>query len=295
MNIVRISYEQGLVLLRSGGQWQIANTNTDQGYSLQSPTEVTSRFGLRPVQITESLSSGEERTFILAQKKPELFGLHVTNIQQVALRTDVMFPSITTLLYLLGALEYHCSRLCAEYARTCDTLYRHPFGDEDKFIFGGQGNCYFEFESLVTTMRRTYDALRFPLWRLFGPNKGSIPLSFYKTLPQCQSLPADVARQLTENWRSIGSRITEYRDCIQHYAPVAFSMGSLHILRGPAGAWTMRALIPDNPEARSQKRFTFRENLDALTFGWDAINSLLDMCTLVVDSVRARNAAKVTK
>jgi hypothetical protein len=43
------------------------------------------------------------------------------------------------------------------------------------------------------------------------------------------------------------------------------------------GIWTCSVLIPDNPEARSAKKFTYKSNIDALTYGWELANEIVDV------------------
>lgn len=295
MTTVRIVFEQGLTLHRDGQHWLVANTPRDNQRHVRVPAEITDQYGLRPVLATERFDDGSKRTLLLAQSKPGLFGLHITDIQQTMLRTEEMHSTTSTLLYLLGALEYHCVRLCEDYAAACEDFHRFPatLTNHSRVVFGGRGDCYYEFEALVTTIRRVYDALRFPLWHFFGPGKGHLPLSYYKTFPLCNRLPSGLAQDIRENWDTLGSRMKEYRDCIQHYAPVAYSQGTVYMERGPADAWTMRALIPDNPEIRTAKRFTFSHNLDALTLGWDSANSLLSLCKLVLETIEQASAKAI--
>lgn len=295
MNTIRVVFEQGLVLRRAGDTWQVANTESDDPASIGEPAAIFARYGVRPVLVTDRFDSGDEHTFLLATQKPAVFGLHITDIQQTILRTAGMFPRADSVLYMLGALEYHCSQLCEEYAITCAWFSRFPSASDhtDRAIFGGRAECYYEFEALVTALRRTYDSLRFLLWHFFGPGKGDLPVAFYRVLPHCTRLPPTLSEQLRSSWDNLGVKITAYRDCIQHYAPVAFSMGAVHMHRGPAGAWMMRALIPDNPEVRTTRKFTFRQDLDALTYGWDAANSLLQLCRLVTSAAQVLAAADV--
>jgi hypothetical protein len=290
MNIIRIVFEQGLVLRRISDTWQVANTESDHPPPIVEPSEISARYGLRPVLITERLDSGKERTFLLATQKPDLFGLHITDIQQRTLRTEGLILKAQSVLYMLGALEYHCSKLCELYANTCGHFSGLPNPERtERAIFSGKSESYYEFEALVTALRRTYDSLRFSLWHFFGPGKGDLPVSFYRVLPLCTALPPTLSEKLRESWDTLGVKITAYRDCIQHYAPVAFSLGAVHMSRGPAGAWTMRALIPDNPQARTASKFTFRHGIDALTFGLDAANSLLQLCTLVISAAERQS------
>lgn len=55
--------------------------------------------------------------------------------------------------------------------------------------FGSQHEPYYEFEALVTSVRRAYDSARYILWKEFHTGKGSTPSSFCDTLKLCKSIP----------------------------------------------------------------------------------------------------------
>jgi hypothetical protein len=40
------------------------------------------------------------------------------------------------------------------------------------------------------------------------------------------------------------------------------------------GVWRTWARIPDNPKANSKKKFTYRLELDALSYGWGVANEV---------------------
>jgi hypothetical protein len=43
------------------------------------------------------------------------------------------------------------------------------------------------------------------------------------------------------------------------------------------GYWGLLNRLPDNPEAKSHKRFLYNENIDALEYGWNLTNDVFDM------------------
>ncbi len=79
---------------------------------------------------------------------------------------------------------------------------------------------------LITSAKRTYDSLRYILWNVFGPGKGSVPNNLQKTVADCPRLPADLRRSLDESWSSYGAKMTDYRDCTQHYVPVTSQLAT---------------------------------------------------------------------
>jgi hypothetical protein len=134
-------------------------------------------------------------------------------------------------------------------------------------------------------VRRGYDACRYPLWKWFGPRKGKMPGYFYKVLPACDQLDAAIRTDLQQSWSEWGLRMTAYRNCIHHYVPVDFGISTIDMQETLPGVWAAQAKIPDNPEARSKANFTFRKELDALTFGWTITVELLRVLRIVLTAV----------
>jgi len=48
--------------------------------------------------------------------------------------------------------------------------------------------------------------------------------------------------------------------------------------------WSARVQIPDNPEVRSKKAFTYTQRLDALSYCRGVAEELLTVMTLVINS-----------
>lgn len=47
----------------------------------------------------------------------------------------------------------------------------------------------------------------------------------------------------------------------------------------------MTLRIPDNPECRSKAKFRYDRNMDALTYGWEATNELVEMSEAIIEAV----------
>jgi hypothetical protein len=97
-----------------------------------------------------------------------------------------------------------------------------------------------------------------------------------------------LAEQIQLNWSQFGKKITDYRDCIQHYVPIDFGSGSSFMTRLQGGVWSVSFLIPDNPEARSQRQFKFEKQIDLLTYGWNVTIGMLDIASGIMNAVRNR-------
>jgi hypothetical protein len=138
---------------------------------------------------------------------------------------------------------------------------------------------------LITATRRTYDALRYILWKVFGPGGRDIPNNFPKTLRVCHKLPRSLRESLEESWSCYGEQLTDYRDCIQHYVPVTSDLKHASFRRVDGDIWSVQVRLPDNPEVRSQRSFTFANNLDALTYGWQLANEVITQAAQVFAAI----------
>ena len=80
-------------------------------------------------------------------------------------------------------------------------------------------------------------------------------------------------------------------DCIHHYVPVDRGMASAEMNRLQSGIWTTTILIPDNPEARSTRAFTFDLHRDALSYSWELAHTIILLSAEVVDADAVPHAA----
>ena len=153
------------------------------------------------------------------------------------------------------------------------------------FTFQDQSEPYYEFDALITVARRTYDALRYILWPVFGPGGGHTPSNFPKTLDSCCGLPENLQDVMSNSWSTHGVKLTAYRDCIQHYVPVSFGIDTALVERVAGDTWSVLLRIPDNPETKSQRNFVFALRLDALTYGWELANELISIAAELVAAI----------
>jgi hypothetical protein len=257
--------------------------------------QAKSKFNVRPVLLKEQISTG---TPMVPQTESwRLFTL------QGDPRVDLMWSDLAmghafapeimrhqhNLAYVVGAVVYHCKRLADVYSTITLEMVRISsilgHGDSAFVSFGSQLEPYYELDALLTATRRAYDASRYILWNIFGPKKGNVPSNFRKTLPECRKLPPELRETLEQSWQSHGEQLTEYRDCIIHYAPIDFGLGTASMEKLAGGAWSVRMRIPDNPEVKSQAKFTFAKGLDALTYGWELTNEIVCIATAVMNAV----------
>jgi len=107
----------------------------------------------------------------------------------------------------------------------------------------------------------------------------------------CPALPPGLRTCLEKSWSEVGKRVTQYRDCLQHYVPVAFGISSVHMQRLSSSIWSVSAWLPDNPEARSQSEFQYSARLDACTYGWQLVSEIITVVTTLVEAVERNSAA----
>jgi hypothetical protein len=179
--------------------------------------------------------------------------------------------------YIAGAILYHVQELALHYSRVCNDFVRIrqllPI-KRDRSSFGNQSEPYYEAEALITAARRAYDALRYILWKSFGPGGKDTPSNFSKTIMACGKMPCGLKKSLTDSWKNYGVKMTAFRDCIQHYVPVTFDLQTASMERVFGDVWALRLRLPDNPECKSQKAFSFARDLDALTYCWELANEI---------------------
>jgi len=303
---IRVIYEKGITAQFIGSDWYIINTSSGLPEKIGNLEIVTQRYNVRPVIITERAteSDGNSHEFdlLLRTVNRESFGLKITDWEQYSIKIgisdkSIAFDKFINIEYLLRAVEYHCIRIALLYAEACkknamlNLLFNRNRDDQREWIHTGVGEIYYEFDAMITAIRRTYDSYRYLLWHYFG-TKGSVPSSFYRTLECCPRMPITLKERLIESWSKHGEEVTSYRDCIQHYVPIDFGISSIIIQKFDEGILSIRAPIPNNPSAKS--RYNFKYDMkkgdlsvgrDALTYGWEAANEVLEIAFAILESV----------
>ena len=284
----RVIYEHGITAQVIGSDWHIINIGGGRTEKIEHPGIIAQRYNVRPVVVTQSEG---EIDILLRTAVQDPFGIKIANWEERAHKTipDLKLDKIFNTAYLLQAIEYHCKQLallcleaCVQMRKTSD-IPGSSFSNSDKVMFTGVGEVYFEFDALITAVRRTYDSCRYLLWHFFGA-KGTVPRSFHLTLDNCPALPEKFKISLNESWLKYGEEITAYRDCIQHYVPIDYGRSSLIMKKLDNESWSTHALMPDNPSARSRSKFVYAGQRDALTYGWEAANEVLEVATSIIET-----------
>jgi hypothetical protein len=267
----RLVFAGGAELRLSGNAWHLT---TAVGPETRVPSveatvkQLEASFG--PCVLTTQL----EGNFDLVRNAQGPLGLQVTEANSLLLDRKRLAPEIP---YGLGSATYHLERLVNAYADHTrafrETTQIPGFGELPvRCSLGGCGDIYFEFDALITAVRKAFDLSRFHLWNHFGKGRG-IPSNFHKTVDHCP-LPDELKQELKGIWSAWGVPITEYRDCIQHYTPLDRSAAFGQVSRVADLTWSLLVRIPDNPESRSSSSFTFAQDLDALCFARGAVDAL---------------------
>jgi hypothetical protein len=222
----------------------------------------------------------------------EYLGVQLTALMQRAL-TERTLLHVRRLSYALGVMVYHCANLAELYVRIChrmSLMSRVDRATSDPLLgFGYNEEPYFEFDALVAAARRLYDAPRELLWQAFDGRAGQMPnADVHDLVGGLPSIPDALRERLTTSWTQHGARARDYRDCIAHYADSEHGLGNVEMIRHRLGVWSARARIPDNPEVRSRRKFTYAKQLDALDYSLDLTAEVTAFLTAVVEATTSR-------
>ncbi len=249
-------------------------------------SELAKSHGLRPIIVSELSNTGETRDFIVSVHN-DLLEIRATQIYQ-AMAKGKLFDVLHPLYYDVTSAVYHCKKMALAYVDLCNrnaTLRLIPDlakSESDTCILNSDGEPYFEFDALLSSLRRSYDKLGHVVWTAFGTKGGGRPDNYADTLRRCSTIPPSLASRLNASWSSTGARIKTFRDCTQHFASADFGFSSVWMRRLDHESWYAVAPIPDNPEVKSKSRFTYTAKLDALTYGWESLNEIVDASVEVV-------------
>jgi hypothetical protein len=311
----RIIYEKGVEICRQpDGHWYYpSSTGENIPVCEISPAGVWAAFGLRPVVLAAVAGSIKGTTLLLPSEEsidetlmsdgPAFFTLppdHWFDTQLGGLfhkmvEAKIKITTAEKVTYILKAVSYHCQRLAETYSliRRDFTAIPWPPRDRkaDSVLFSANYSPWFEFDALVTAVRRAYDSTSSILWSTFGDNV-NCPASFYKTYPECHQLPSGLRTRLETSWEKYGKKITFYRNNVQHYATMDFGMGSVKMMPLNDRLWGMKVLLPDNPEVRSRDKLLYKEGVDALAYGWEIACEVLDVTSSIVVAVDSQHASE---
>ncbi len=271
INTDRIVYEGGVELKRlSEGKWSCASME-DQQFEI-SPQHVDKDLQLRVVLINLRVADDCSTQSLVPVRRKRLIIFELSEIDQRLLSKNVSFYHASNLIYLCRASSYHCHRLCEVYCELSrdqrEFVTKYPVNKKHQsWILSYRPEGYYEFDALMGVVRRAYEAAKFILWSEFGA-KHDTPDNFARVLDLIKDrIPAQLYERLSQSWMNYGTRVKDYRDCIHHYCHLAKGPPYALAKRLGNGIWAVSLFIPDNPEERSPKSFTYEKKLDAMIYG----------------------------
>jgi hypothetical protein len=275
-----IIYEKGASLYRTEQLWYDRTSNCGRTY--RSPESFVDQTGLRPVLVKLDMPDGNQLSdvyLIFPFRGPARF----LNIEISALLQNpetqplAKFPHYPLATFRLNALVYRFQQLCLAYASSCRTFAQSNLSElqeTTKIVLGGYMVPHFELIAFIADLMRTYNALRYVIWRAWG--YGTIPRSLESLLKQPpQNMPLDLIDSLRASWKKHGTPAREYRDCIEHYAAFDEKSHFCFAERLSSMTWVLHARLPDNPEKRNAAAFTFNKHLDALSYSWELVSEVV--------------------
>ncbi len=253
-------------------------------------SEILGQLDLAVVRVTFESRSSQSRHFLA----PRTAGRLVLEMQVQALRNGPLFVdnefarSVRNIAYIAEASVYHCQQLVGQYLEVLDTNTHHGqkldlFSDD--FISTGAVSPYFEVEALITTVVRAYNTIRFPLWSAFGT--GGTPPSNFERVAEKLRVP-DALHAVLPPAVETYKETKEYRDCIQHYAHFGARLPFARVQLRNGLAWSVLALLPDNPETKAYDKFAYTKQIDAMSYGWSITERLLNDLTVLISAFPAR-------
>ena len=210
-------------------------------------------------------------------------------LQLVLSKKDAAYFAATrSLMHLLEASTYHIKQLTKRYGDVIEwhVKYPHHVQSADRVVTHCN-EVFFEFDALANIVMQGVNSTRRAVWRAYG-DKGSVRSNLRDAVARCKSVPNDIKERLEVVWADRLSHAKEYRDCIQHHVAVGSASWAM-LTRVDHSFWNMIARIPDNPESKSERAFTFHRDLDALTYGWELTNDLYELANLVLGTILARS------
>jgi hypothetical protein len=254
--------------------------------SIPESREIQQSHGLRPVLAIEARSA--RHLDLLLSGAGAVLGIQASTLYSGTTRDGLLLLKKFALAYDIGAALHHCVNLAKAYESIVNNFQYiraipgHTTSESDFVALGSQEEPYYELDALLSASRRAYDKIGHLVWHAFEGGGGGMPKNMTQLLDRLNTCPLPLADHLRSSWIKVGKRLKDYRDCTQHFASVDMGLGTVMMKNLGDDAWRAWARIPDNPEAKSKKKFTYALDLDALTYGWEVANEIVLLATEVV-------------
>jgi hypothetical protein len=250
-------------------------------HSVPESREIHARHQLRPILAIEARPTGD--LDLLLSGVGTVLNILVSTLYSPPITDGRLLLKTFALAYDVGAALHHCVNLAKTYESIVNSYQRiraipgFATSDSEFATFGYQQEPYYELDALLSAGRRAYDKIGHYVWHAFEGAGGGMPDNMAELVARLRSCPPPLAERLRNSWLAVGVRLKDYRDCTQHFASVDIGLGSGTVMmkRLADPVWKAWARIPDNPEVRSRKKFTYALGLDALTYSWEVANEVV--------------------
>ena len=265
--------------------------------SIPESREIQQKYQLRPILAVDARPI-EDLDLLLSGAGANL-GIQVSELYSAPTSDSLLLLKTFALAYDVGAILHHCANLAKAYSSIVSnfqhirTIPGFATSDSDFASFGYQQEPYYELDALLSAGRRAYDKIGYCVWHAFEGAGGGMPDNMGQIVDRLKVCPRLLAEHLRNSWLTFGARLKDYRDCTQHFASVDMPLSTVMMKHLGDGVWRAWARIPDNPQVRSKKRFTYTLCLDALTYGWDVANEIAALATEVVTAASASEQPKL--
>jgi len=127
-----------------------------------------------------------------------------------------------------------------------------------------------ELPATLSALRIMQNAL-LPTFTAGRRNAASVPSSLHDAIKKAHqiALPDEMKSRVLDYWHRGGNRLKDYRDVDQHFGAVV-----RHTFLRVEPPRHVSIFLPDNPEAKKSKDFTFNHELDAHAFVRDSFQNL---------------------
>jgi hypothetical protein len=274
MKLIRFVHEGGLV-----------------AYTATESQSIRDRFGLLPVLVTEAREDGRNLDNLLS-RDGRLLELRASSLSIFNAPDNFpLFLKINSLAYDLNATVYHCKQLASAYADVTSAHARirsnpgYPDQPGGWVSFCDQAVPYYELDALLSAARRVYDKTAHMAWQAFGGKGGGMPGNAADLLKRRSNMPPKTRDRLRSSWDTIGAKLKDYRDCTQHFASTDIGLCTINMIRLDKDVWKARALIPDNPEVKSKKKFSYASTIDALAYGWQVTDEVVALAVEMASAI----------
>lgn len=192
------------------------------------------------------------------------------------------------LRYSVLATLYHLNRLIDLYVRLTRLFERlHPVGTA---VSGNTSDprVFYEVDAFLGAARRVYESIRKVLWKHYqGRGVTGRWRSIRTVLTSPGNVPEPFLTGLRESWRSVGTKLTAYRDCVAHYDPLTDGLTTCW-MDWYGNRWGMTVKLPSNPDEKSRLAFDFASGPEALSYCHTVACHLVELCESLVTLPKIR-------